>query len=117
MRGVSCQERNLYCVRLVTFASGERVPLLIVGSTGEPLFQPTLYATTHLRARGRATETIHQALRSIMVLQLTLHRLEDRRRVIKSPMHVNLRPCTREQTERAHSTGSGVLRTATRRSA
>jgi integrase len=68
-------ERNPYCVRIVTFASGERVPLLIAGSTGEPLFQPTLYATTHLRARGRATETIHQALRSIMVLHLTLDRL------------------------------------------
>jgi integrase len=76
MRGVSCQERNPYCVRIVTFASGERAPLLIAGSTGEPLFQSTLYATTHLRARGRATETIHQALRSIMVLQLTLDRLE-----------------------------------------
>jgi integrase len=75
MRGVSCQERNPYCVRIVTFSSGERAPLLMVGSTGEPLFQPTLYATTHLRARGRATETIHQALRSIMVLQLTLDRL------------------------------------------
>jgi integrase len=75
MPGVSCQERNPYCVRIVTFASGERVPLLIAGATGEPLFQPNLYATTHLRARGRATETIHQALRSIMVLQLTLDRL------------------------------------------
>jgi integrase len=75
MRGVSCQQRNPYCVRILTFASGERVPLLIAGSTGEPLFQPTLYATVHLRARGRATETIHQALRSIMVLQLILDRL------------------------------------------
>ena len=75
MRGVSCQQRNPYCVRIVTFASGERFPLLIAGSTGAPLFQPMLYATTRLRARGRATETIHQALRSIMVLQLTLDRL------------------------------------------
>jgi integrase len=75
MRGVSCQQRNPYCVRIVTFASGERFPLLIDGSTGAPLFQPMLYTTTHLRARGRATETIHQALRSIMVLQLTLDRL------------------------------------------
>jgi hypothetical protein len=75
MRGVSRQERNPYCVRIVTFASGERVPVLIAGSKGEPLFQPTLYSTTHLRARGRATETISQALRSIMVLQLILDRL------------------------------------------
>lgn len=49
--------------------------MLIACSTGEPLFQPTLYSTTHLRSRGRATETIHQALRSIMVLQLILNRL------------------------------------------
>jgi integrase len=75
MRGVSRQECNPYWVRMVTFSSGERVPLLIAGSTGEPLFQPTLYSTTHLRARGRATETIYQALRSIMVLQLILDRL------------------------------------------
>jgi integrase len=75
MRGVSRQQRNPYCVRIVTFSSGERVPLLIAGSTGEPLFQPTLYSTTHLRARGRATETIHQALRSVMLLQLILDRL------------------------------------------
>jgi hypothetical protein len=59
----------------VTFSSGERVPLLITGSTGEPLFQPTLYSTTHLRAHGRATETIHLALRAVMVLQLVLDRL------------------------------------------
>jgi len=75
MRGISCQERNPYCVQIVTFASGERFPLLIDASTGAPRFQPTLYATTHLRARGRATETIHQALRSIIVLELTLGRL------------------------------------------
>ncbi|MEO7208428.1 MAG: hypothetical protein ABI356_13080 [Steroidobacteraceae bacterium] len=59
----------------MTFTSGERLPLLIDGSTSAPLFQPPLYATTHLRARGRATETIQQALRSIMLLQLTLDRL------------------------------------------
>jgi integrase len=75
MRGVSCQERNPYCVRIEIFSSGERVPLLISATTGAPLFQPTLYATTHLRARGRATETIHQALRAVMVLQLILDRL------------------------------------------
>lgn len=75
MRGVSCQQRNPYCVRIVIFVSGERVPLLISAVTGAPLFQPTLYATTHLRSRGRATETIHQALRAVMVLQLVLDRL------------------------------------------
>jgi integrase len=90
MRGVACQELNPYAVRMVTFSCGERVPLLIAASTGQPLFQPTLYSTTQLRARGRATETMHQALRSIMVLQLILDRLSidlDRRMVRGELMH------------------------------
>jgi integrase len=70
------QEGGLYYVRVITFSSGERMPMLIARSSGEPLFKPTLYSTTHLRARGRATETINQALRAIMVLQIILDHLD-----------------------------------------
>ena len=66
---------NPYAVRLVVLASGERLPVLCARSTGLPLFEPTLYALTELRARNRSTSTIHQALRGVMVLHLVLDRL------------------------------------------
>jgi integrase len=49
--------------------------MLLAGSTGVPLLQPTLYALTELRARNRSSSTIQQALRAVMVLYLVLERL------------------------------------------
>jgi integrase len=69
------RKQNPYRVRMVALASGERLPLLCVQSTGIPLFEPTLYALTELRARNLAAATIDAALRGIMVLYLTLDRL------------------------------------------
>lgn len=66
-----------YAVRTVILESGERLPLLIDCDTGSPLFEPTLYALTELRGRGRASATIEQALRAVMVL----HRFLDTRGV------------------------------------
>ena len=66
---------NRYAVRTVILESGERLPLLVNCDTGSPLFEPTLYALTELRARGRASATIEQALRAVMVL----HRFFDTR--------------------------------------
>lgn len=69
------EQGNGYQIRLVTFASGERIPLLLLRRSGTPCFKPTLCCTTHLRARGRVTETLYQALRAVMVLQLALDHL------------------------------------------
>lgn len=57
-----------YAVRTVVLESGERLPLLLDYGTGIPLFEPTLYALTELRARSRASATIQQALRSVLAL-------------------------------------------------
>ncbi len=62
-------------VRTVRLQSGERLPLLCSRSSGLPLFDPTLYSLTELRARNRSSATIQQALRGIMVLYLVLDRL------------------------------------------
>ncbi|HEY0938803.1 MAG TPA: site-specific integrase [Steroidobacter sp.] len=64
-----------FAVRQVCFPSGERLPMLCSRASGLPLFEPTLYALTELRARNRSAATIQQALRSIMVLYLALDRL------------------------------------------
>ena len=64
-----------YIVRDVRLSDGERLPVIYPRSTGIPLFEPTLYAVTELRARNRSTSTIHQALRAVMVLELVLNHL------------------------------------------
>lgn len=53
-------------------ANGERMPLLL-GDGGLPLFEPTLYILTEMRARNRAANTIEQALRAIKILYLYGH--------------------------------------------
>ena len=60
---------------MVVLESGERLPMLCERSSGLPLFEATLYALTELRARNRASATIQQALRAVMVLCLVLDRL------------------------------------------
>lgn len=60
-----------YKVRLLKLSSGERFPLLLDGE-GRPLFEPTVYALTELRARNQATNTISSNLRSIQVFYLFL---------------------------------------------
>ena len=56
-----------YSVVQVQMQSGERMPLLVDASTGLGLFEPTGYALV-LRNRNRATNTIAQALRAVMLL-------------------------------------------------
>ena len=67
---------NPFLVRTVIFESGERFPVLIDRDSGMPLFDPTVYCVSALRARNKATNTIDQALRSIMVLLTFLKRNE-----------------------------------------
>jgi len=57
-----------YAVRTLVLQSGERLPILLDSDTGSPLFEPTVYALTELRARNRAAATIEQALRAVLVL-------------------------------------------------
>jgi integrase len=64
-----------YLIKMVVLESGERLPMLCQRSSGLPLFEATLYALTELRARNRASATILQALRAVMVLCLVLDRL------------------------------------------
>ena len=64
-----------YRVKLLKLATGERFPLLLNGE-GEPLFAPTVYALTELRARNQATNTISAVLRAIQVLYLFLDKRE-----------------------------------------
>lgn len=56
-----------YSVVQVQMQSGERMPLLVDASTGLGLFEPTGYALV-LRNTNRATNTIAQALRAVMLL-------------------------------------------------
>lgn len=71
-----------YQVKTVVSGNGERLPMLI-GSDGVPLFEPTLFALTEIRARNRAANTISNSLRGIMVfyLFLDLNGIDLRRRL------------------------------------
>jgi len=63
---------NRFAVRMLLFHGGERFPVLFDKVAGQPVFDATIYALTELRARNRASSTIDQSARSIMVLQLFL---------------------------------------------
>ena len=56
-----------FVVVVVSMKSGERMPLLCDAESGLGLFEPTAYALT-MRSRGRAVNTISQALRSVQLL-------------------------------------------------
>jgi integrase len=68
------QQNVRYAVRLILLES--RLPLLCFRESGLPLFEPTLYALTELRARNRSSSTMEQALRSVMLLYIALDHLE-----------------------------------------
>ncbi|VVD59242.1 integrase [Pandoraea horticolens] len=59
-----------YTVRLTVLESGERLPLLVDVRSGVPLFDPTVFVLSELRARNRASATIEQALRAIKVFEI-----------------------------------------------
>ncbi len=60
-----------YQVRTVVMSNGERLPIL-KGRDGLPLFEPTLFALTEIRAKNRAANTIGNTLRGILVFYLFL---------------------------------------------
>lgn len=65
-----------YRVERVKLESGERLPLLLDANTGIPLFKPTLFIIAELRATNRASATLQQAARSIMVAHQILDHLD-----------------------------------------
>ena len=54
----------------MVFTSGERFPIMFDQVAGEPVFEPNVYALTQLRATNRASNTIDQQLRAVMVLYI-----------------------------------------------
>lgn len=62
----------VYKVKTVKFQNGERFAFLIDSRVGAPMFEPTLFAMKVLRAKGRATNTIAQAMRSLVFLYQAL---------------------------------------------
>ena len=66
---------NPYAVRHTLMPSGERLPMLLLRDTGVPLFEPTVWSISELRARNLSSSTLQQALRAVMVLHLALERL------------------------------------------
>lgn len=64
--------QNPYSVKTIVLVGGERLPVLIENATGMPLFESMIYALSELRATNKASNTIDQILRSIMLLQLFL---------------------------------------------
>lgn len=56
-----------FSVVMVELEEGERMPLLCDTQSGLGLFEPTAYAL-YLRSRGRAVNTLGQALRSVQLL-------------------------------------------------
>lgn len=61
-----------YTVRTLMLASGERLPVLMNRELGTPVFEPTVYTVSALRARNQASNSIDAALRSIMIFYLFL---------------------------------------------
>lgn len=62
----------LFQLKTILLDTGERLPLLIERATGIPLFEPTVFTVSQLRARNLATNTIIQAMRAIVVLHTML---------------------------------------------
>ena len=60
-----------YKVKTIVTSSGERLPLLL-GRDGLPIFEPTVFSLSEVRTRNRASNTIENYLRSIMVFLLFL---------------------------------------------
>src|SRR5450830_253338 len=54
-------------VRNLIFQSGERFPLLLNRETGVPHFEATLFVLNELRSLNRASATLLQATRAVMV--------------------------------------------------
>lgn len=59
---------NLLTIRHIRFRQGERHKLLVDAQTGIPLYYPSLFITTQVRAGGASVSTIQASLTAIKVL-------------------------------------------------
>lgn len=59
-----------YTIKQPLFESGERLPMLVDRQIGSPMFDPTVFTLTEFRTRDRASATIEQVLRGLMVFYL-----------------------------------------------
>lgn len=66
------QQQSPFCVRTILTSSGERLPVLLFRQSGIPLFDPIVWSVTELRSRHVASNTILQALRSLIFLYIAL---------------------------------------------
>lgn len=63
-----------FIVKLIRTANGERLPVLIDRDSGIPDFDATLWVVSSLRNQNAASETITQALRSLVLLYTVLRK-------------------------------------------
>jgi integrase len=70
------KQNRLFAVQTAVLESGERLPILKQLDTGEPVYEPLLYSLTELRGANLASNTLLQALRSVMLLLLVLRELK-----------------------------------------
>lgn len=70
------QQVSHFRVKTVRTASGERLPTLIDRATGLPVFDSVLWVVSCLRNRNYASQTISQALRSLVVLYIVFRSLK-----------------------------------------
>ncbi|TWR50696.1 tyrosine-type recombinase/integrase [Pseudomonas rhodesiae] len=59
---------TLLAIKHIQFRHGERHKLLVSAQTGIPLYYPSLFITTHVRAGGFSVSTVQGALAAIKVL-------------------------------------------------
>lgn len=63
-----------FIVKLIRTANGERLPVLVDRESGVPDFDATLWVVSSLRNQNAASETIVQALRSLVLLYIVLRK-------------------------------------------
>lgn len=69
------KQPSSFAIRTILCSNGERLPVLIDRATGIPVFEAVIYAVSELRGKNLASNTILQALRSVMILYIVLERL------------------------------------------
>jgi hypothetical protein len=57
---------NSYRIKTILTSSGERLPILL-GPNNLPIFEPTIFSLSEVRARNKSSNTIDSYLRSVMV--------------------------------------------------
>lgn len=69
-----CKQLSPFCVKTILTSNGERLPVLLSARSGIPLFDPTVWTVAELRGSNVASNTILQALRSLILLYIVLDR-------------------------------------------